>query len=91
MLFKGSPMTPSQQQKGSEKLISLPYNNELLASVFRGGGSPREACASAVTAQGVALIFQAAAAQGMRVTEPRLLFGIQDQNWSSYSNFLIKH
>lgn len=84
-------MTPSQQQKGSEKLISLPYNNELLESAFKGGGSPRQARASAVTVQGVALIFQAAAAQGMRVTEHRLLFGIQDQNWSSYSNFLIKH
>lgn len=84
-------MTPSQQQKGSEKLISLPYNNELLESMFKSRGSPREACASAVMVQGAALYFQAAVAQGMRVTEHRLLFGIQDQNWSSYSNFLIKH
>jgi len=84
-------MTPSQQQKGSEKPISLPYNNELLESAFKSEGSPREACASAATAQGAALCFQAAAAQGMREREHRLLFGIQDQNWSSYSNFLIKH
>lgn len=84
-------MTPSQQQKGSEKLISLPYHNELLESAFKSEGSPHKACASAIMAQGAALYFQAAAAQGMRVTEHRLLFGIQDQNWSSYSNFLIKH